>query len=60
MALRPGSGLMMVGAIIAFAGLCIVLVKVFRVPDYVILLSVGIGLFALGLIRRQTRKDQES
>jgi len=49
---------MIMGAIIAFAGVCIVLVKVFRVPDYAILLAVGMGLFALGVIRRYTSKDQ--
>jgi len=55
---RPGTGLMMAGAIVAFSGLCIVLVKVFQVPDYGVLLVVGLGLFALGLIRRFTSKDQ--
>jgi len=55
---RPGSGLMMAGAMIAFAGFCIVLVKVFNVPDYGVLVVVGIGMFGLGLIRRFTSKDQ--
>ena len=53
----PGTGLMLAGAIVAFAGLCIVLVKVFRIPDYGVLLVVGLGLFALGLLRRFTSKD---
>jgi len=49
---------MMAGAMIAFAGFCIVLVKVFNVPDYGVLVVVGIGMFGLGLIRRFTSKDQ--
>src|SRR6185436_4970313 len=51
---KPGLGLMMAGALIAFAGFCIVLVRVFEVPDYGVLLVVGIGLFALGVVRRLT------
>ena len=58
MAPRPGTGLMMAGAIIAFAGLCIILVKVFHVPDYGVLVVVGLGLFALGVIRRLTSRDR--
>jgi hypothetical protein len=54
---RPGTGLILAGAIVAFSGLCIVLVKVFDVPDYGVLLAVGIGLIALGLVRRFTSKD---
>jgi hypothetical protein len=49
---------MMAGAIIAFAGLCIILVKVFHVPDYGVLVVVGLGLFALGVIRRLTSRDR--
>jgi len=51
---KPGLGLMMAGALIAFAGFCIVLVRVFDVPDYWVLLGVGIGMFALGVVRRLT------
>ena len=54
---RSGRGLMMAGAIVTFVGLCIVLVKVARVPEYWIPLMVGVGLFLLGLIRWLTRKD---
>ena len=54
---RPGTGLILAGAIVAFSGLSIVLVKVFDVPDYGVLLAVGIGLIALGLVRRFTSKD---
>ena len=43
---------MLAGAMVAFSGLCIVLVKVFGVPEYGVLLAVGIGLIALGLVRR--------
>ena len=55
---QPGTGLMLAGAMVAFSGLCIVLVKVFGVPEYGVLLAVGIGLIALGLVRRFTHKDQ--
>jgi hypothetical protein len=48
---------MLVGALIAFSGLCILMIKVFKVPDYVVLLVVGIGLIVLGLVRRLTGKD---
>ena len=37
-------------------GLCIVLVKVARVPEYWMPLMVGIGLLLFGLVRRLTRK----
>jgi hypothetical protein len=45
---------MLAGTIVAFSGLCIVLVRVFGVPDWGVLLVVGFGLIALGLIRRYT------
>jgi hypothetical protein len=56
---KPGLGLMMAGALIAFAGFCIVLVRVFDVPDYWVLLGVGIGLFALGVVRRLTSSNRD-
>jgi hypothetical protein len=56
---KPGLGLMMAGALIAFAGFCIVLVRVFEVPDYGVLLVVGVGLFALGVVRRLTGGGRE-
>jgi len=46
---------MMAGAIVAFSGLCFVLVEVLRVPPYAVLLVVGVGMFVLGLIRRFSR-----
>jgi hypothetical protein len=42
---------MMAGAIVTFIGLCIVLVRVLRVPEYWVPLMVGVGLFLLGLMR---------
>jgi hypothetical protein len=51
---KPGLGLMIAGALIAFSGFCIVLVRVFDVPDYWVLLGVGLGIFALGVVRRLT------
>ena len=56
---KPGLGLMMAGALIAFAGFCIVLVRVFDVPDYWVLLGVGIGMFALGVVRRLTHSNRD-
>ena len=56
---KPGLGLMMAGALIAFAGFCIVLVRVFDVPDYWVLLGVGIGMFALGVVRRLTHNNRD-
>jgi hypothetical protein len=50
---------MMAGALIAFSGVCIILVEVFKVPPYVVLVVVGLGLFALGVIRRVTGKDRD-
>jgi hypothetical protein len=57
---KPGLGLMMAGAIIAFAGFCIVMVDRWGVPPYAVLLSVGLGLFALGIIRRLTHTDRRN
>src|SRR5439155_18316478 len=51
---KPGLGLMMAGALIALAGFCIVLVRVFDVPDYWVVLCVWIGMFSLGVVRRLT------
>jgi hypothetical protein len=48
---------MMAGAIVMFVGLCIVLVRVLRVPEYFVPLMVGVGLFLLGLIRWLTGRD---
>jgi uncharacterized membrane protein len=45
---------MLAGAIVTFSGLCIVLVRVFDVPDWGVLLATGVGLIVLGLIRRFT------
>jgi hypothetical protein len=50
-----GGRLMMAGASVTLAGLCIVLVRVFEVPDYGVLVVIGIGIFVLGLLRRVTR-----
>jgi hypothetical protein len=54
---RSGRGLIVAGAIVTFVGLCIVLVKVARVPEYWIPLMVGVGLLLFGLLRRHTRRD---
>jgi hypothetical protein len=43
---------MLAGAIVTFSGLCIVLVRVFDVPDWGVLLATGVGLIVLGLVRR--------
>ena len=48
---RSGKGLMTAGAIVAFVGLCIILVRVLKVPEYWVPLMVGIGLFLLGVLR---------
>jgi hypothetical protein len=42
---------MTAGAIVAFVGLCIILVRVLKVPEYAVPLLVGIGLFLVGLVR---------
>jgi len=49
---------MLAGSIVAFSGLCIVLVRVFGVPDWGVLLVAGVGLIALGLIRRFTSSPE--
>jgi hypothetical protein len=54
---RGGGGLITAGAIVTLIGLCVVLIKVFRVPEYWVPLMVGVGLLLLGLIRRLTSKD---
>jgi hypothetical protein len=54
---RSGRGLMMAGAIVTFVGVCIVLVKVLRVPEYWVPLMVGVGLFLLGLMRWLTGRS---
>lgn len=58
MASGSGRGLMMAGVIVTFIGLCIVMVRVFRVPEYWVPLMVGVGLFILGLIRWLTGKGR--
>lgn len=57
MAGGAGRGLMTAGLIVAFIGLCIVLIKVLRVPEYWVPLLVGVGLFLLGFIRWMTSRD---
>jgi hypothetical protein len=52
-----GRGLMTAGLIVAFVGLCIVLIRVLRVPEYWVPLLVGVGLFLLGFIRWLTSRD---
>lgn len=52
-----GGKLMMAGAIIAFIGLCIVLVQILHVPRYWIPLMVGVGIFLVGLVRWLTTRD---
>jgi hypothetical protein len=53
---RSGKGLMTAGAIVTFVGLCIILVRVLKVPEYWVPLMVGIGLFLLGVLRWFTSK----
>ncbi len=57
MAHKSGARLMMAGVVVTFIGLCIVLIRLLRVPDYWVPLMVGVGLFLLGLIRWLTSKD---
>ncbi len=52
---RSGNGLIVAGTIVSVVGLVIVLVKVLRVPEYWVPLMVGLGLLALGVIRKLTR-----
>lgn len=51
MAGNSGTKLMMAGLIIAFIGLCIVLIRILEVPQYWVPLMVGVGIFLLGLVR---------
>jgi hypothetical protein len=53
---RSGKGLMTAGAIVALIGLCVILVRVLKVPEYYVPLMVGIGLFLVGLLRWLTSK----
>lgn len=58
MATRDSGGrLMMAGLIIAFIGLCIVLVQVLQVPRYWVPLMVGVGIFLVGLVRWLTTRN---
>ena len=57
MANRSSTGLMTAGAIVMFIGLCIILVRVLKVPAYWIPLMVGVGLFLMGFIRWLAHKD---
>lgn len=57
MAHKPGDRLMVAGLIVSFVGLCVVLVRVLRVPEYWVPLMVGLGLILLGVIRRMMRED---
>jgi hypothetical protein len=57
MADRSGRGLMTAGLIVAFVGLCIVLIRVLRVPEYWVPLLAGVGLFLLGFIRWLTSRE---
>jgi len=57
MADNSGGKLMMAGLIVAFIGLCIVLVQVLHVPRYWVPLMVGVGIFLLGLVRWLIARD---
>jgi len=57
MASNSGGKLMMAGLIIAFIGLCIVLVQILHMPRYWIPLMVGIGIFLVGLVRWLATRD---
>jgi len=57
MAGSSGGKLMMAGLIVAFIGLCIVLVQVLHVPRYWVPLMVGVGIFLLGLVRWLSARD---
>ena len=54
---NSGGKLMMAGLIVAFIGLCIVLVQVLHVPRYWVPLMVGVGIFLVGLVRRLSARD---
>ena len=57
MAHNSGRSLMTAGMIVTFVGLCIVLIRVLRVPEYWVPLMVGVGLFLLGLVRWLTSRN---
>lgn len=57
MARNSGGKLMMAGLIVAFIGLCIVLIRTLEVPQYWIPLMVGVGIFLVGLVRWLTARD---
>ena len=57
MAGGSGRGLLTAGLIVAFIGLCIVLIKVLRVTEYWVPPLIGVGLFLLGFIRWMTSRD---
>jgi hypothetical protein len=52
-----GGKLMMAGLIIAFIGLCIVLVQMLHVPRYWVPLMVGVGIFLVGFVRWLASRD---
>jgi hypothetical protein len=54
---NSGGKLMMAGLIIAFIGVCIVLVQILHVPRYWVPLMVGVGIFLVGLVRWLTTRD---
>jgi hypothetical protein len=54
---RSGRGLMTAGAVVTIVGIGIVLVRVYRIPEYWMPLLVGLGLFACGFIRWLTSRD---
>ena len=56
MANGSGRGLMTAGVIVSIVGVCIVLVRVMKVPEYWVPLMVGVGLFLLGLVRWLTSR----
>lgn len=54
---RSGQRLMTAGLIVTFIGLCIVLIRLLRVPEYWVPLMVGVGLFLLGFARWLTSRN---
>jgi len=57
MSSKSGGHLMMAGLIVAFVGLCIVLIRHLQIPQYWVPLMVGVGIFLLGLVRWLTSRD---
>ena len=57
MADRSGHGLILAGLVLSVIGACIVLIKVWHVPAYWVPLLVGLGLIAMGLVRRFTSRS---